>query len=257
MRDRLLDFELAIDERSNEEVVEFEWGRTFLSPTLPLAWDANWALIERTGMTALEVVAAADESLAGCEHRAVAIKDEAEGVRLAPEIAAIPGWATETNLYMAWRDTETARSDDVRECTLSDCEHLRLELIRGEFPPEMPDLDETARQLLEMNRRSSAAAGDRWFVAPAQQPAAACCLLSGPDVGQVEDVGTLASARGNGYAKAVISAALAASRQAGREVTFIVADAEDWPRLMYERLGFEPCGALHIFRRAPTAGTTA
>lgn len=257
MRDRLLDFELAIDERSNEEVVEYEWGRAFLSPTLPLAWDANWALIERAGMPAADVIAATEESLAGYGHRAVAIKDESEGARLAPEIAKLPGWEAETNLYMVWRETEVTHSGDVRECTLSECEDLRLELIRGEFPPEMPDLDATAAQLLEMNRRNGDAAGDRWFVAPAQQPAAACCLLSGLGVGQVEDVGTLASARGNGYAQAVISAALSASRQAGHEVTFIVADADDWPRLLYEKLGFEPCGVLHIFRRPPTAGTTA
>ena len=117
-------------------------------------------------MSAAEVVAAADESLAGYEHRAVAIKDEAEGARLAPEITAIPGWEAETNLYMVWRETGIARGDDVRECALSECEDLRRELIRGEFPPEMPDLDATADQLLEMNRRFSDAAGDRWFVAP-------------------------------------------------------------------------------------------
>lgn len=257
MRNRLLDFELGIDERANEEVAEYEWGRAFLSPTLPLAWDANWALIERPGMTAAAVVAAAEESLAGYGHRAVAIADEADGARLAPEIAAIPGWEAETNLYMAWRERQIAGGDDVRECTLAECEDLRRELIRGEFPPEMPDRDETAAQLLEMNRRAGGAAGDRWFVAPAQQPAAACCLLSGAGIGQVEDVGTLASARGNGYAKAAISTAISASRLAGHEITFIVADAEDWPRLMYEKLGFEPCGNLHVFRRPPTAGITA
>src|SRR4051812_10353132 len=100
MRDQLLEFELALDLRANEEVVEYEWGRAFLSPTVPLAWDANWALIERSGMTPAEVVAAADEALAGYEHRAIAIRDEAEGERLAAEIAAIPGWEAEKNLYM-------------------------------------------------------------------------------------------------------------------------------------------------------------
>jgi ribosomal protein S18 acetylase RimI-like enzyme len=255
MRDRLLDFELAIDRQASEEVVEYEWGRAFLCPSLPLAWDANWALIERPGMSAAEVVAAADESLAGYGHRAVAIKDEADGARLVREITAIPRWEAEANLYMVWRETEIAHAD-FRECTLAECEDLRRELIHGEFSPEMPDLDATADQLLEMNRRFSGAAGDRWFVAPAQQQAAACCLLSGPGIGQVEDVGTLSSARGKGHAKAVISAALSASRAAGHEVTFIVADADDWPRLLYERLGFEPCGTLHVFRRPPTAGTT-
>jgi GNAT superfamily N-acetyltransferase len=256
MRDRLLEFELALDQRANEEVVEYDWGHAFLSPTLPLAWDANWALIERAGMTATEVIAAADESLAAYEHRAVAIADETEGARLAPEIKAIPGWDGEENLYMLWQgdggDLETNR--DVIETPLSGCEDLRRELIRGEFPPDLENLEETADQLLEMGRRCSAGGGDRWFVAPPEQPASACCLLSAGEIGQVEDVGTLTSARGQGLAQAVILAAIAASREAGHRHTFIVADAEDWPRLLYQKLGFEACGALHVLRKAPTAG---
>ena len=166
MRDRLLDFELEIDRRSNEEVREFEWGEAFLSP-------------------------------------------------------------------------------------------LRRELICGEFPADAEDLEETTRQLLEMSRRTSEAAGDRWFVAPAEKPASACCLLADSEIGQVEDVGTLESARGRGLARAVIRAAVAASREAGHAHTFIVADAEDWPRLLYGKLGFEPCGVLHVLRRAPTPGISA
>jgi ribosomal protein S18 acetylase RimI-like enzyme len=108
-----------------------------------------------------------------------------------------------------------------------------------------------------MGRRTSAAGGDRWFVAPPERPASACCLLSGDGIGQVEDVGTLSSARGQGLAQAVIKAALAASRKAGHEHTFIVADADDWPRLLYEKLGFETCGVIHVLRRGPTAGTSA
>jgi GNAT superfamily N-acetyltransferase len=257
MRDRLLDFELELDERANEEVVEYPWGRAFLSPALPLAWDANWALIERSGMSAAEVVAAAEESLAGYAHRAIAIRDEAEGERLAREIAAIPGWEAERNLYMLLRDPGAEAPGDALETPLSGCEALRRELIRGEFSPDLDKLEETADQLLEMGRRTGEAGGDRWFVAPSEEPAAACCLLSGGDIGQVEDVGTLAAARGRGLAKTVIRAAIAASREAGHRHTFIVADADDWPRLLYGKLGFEACGVLHVLRKPPTAGTTA
>jgi len=258
MRDRLLDFELALDRRSNEEVVDYEWGMAFLSPALPQAWDANWALIERAGMTAAEIVAAAEESLGAYEHRAVAIRDEAEGERLAPEIETLPGWEVERNLYMVLRDGgEPEAGDDVLETPLAGCEDLRRELIRGEFPADTDNLEETVDQLLEMGRRTGEAGGDRWFVAPAASPAAACCLLSAGDVGQVEDVGTLVAARGRGLAQAVIRAAIAASREAGHRHTFIVADADDWPRLLYEKLGFETCGVLHVFRKAPTAGITA
>lgn len=259
MRDQLLEFELALDRRASEKVVEYEWGRAFLSPSLPLAWDANWALVERAGMTPAEVVAAADEALAGYGHRAMAIRDEAEGERLASEIGAIPGWEAEKNLYMLWHGGEGNLEPDseVLETPLSGCEELRRRLIREEFSPDLDRLEETADQLLEMGRRTSAAGGDRWFVAPPGQPASACCLLSGEGIGQVEDVGTLPSARGHGLAQAVIKAAIAASRQAGHRHTFIVADADDWPRLLYGKLGFEVCGVLHVLRKAPTAGITA
>jgi GNAT superfamily N-acetyltransferase len=258
MRNELLEFELSLDRRSNEEIVEYEWGRAFLSPKLPHAWDANWTLIERPGMAAAEVVLAADEGLAGCAHRAVAIRDEAEGERLAAEVAALPGWEVERNLYMLWReDTHLEPGGDVLETPLAGCEDLRRELIRTEFSPDTTHLEETADQLLEMSRRTGEAGGDRWFVAPAANPAAACCLLSAGDIGQVEDVGTLAAARGQGLAQAVIRAAIAASREAGHRHTFIVADADDWPRLLYEKLRFEPCGVLHVLRRGPTEGITA
>lgn len=258
MRDLLLEFELALDRRSNEEVVDYEWGTAFLSPGLPLAWDANWVLIEQAGMTAAEVIAAADESLADYAHRAIAIKDEAEGERLSREMAALPDWEVEKNLYMLLRGKGDARSGgDVRETPLSGCEDLRQELIRGEFPADLENLEETVAQLLEMGRRTGEAGGDRWFVAPPEQPASACCLLSAGEIGQVEDVGTLAPARGQGLAQAVILAAIAASREAGHRHTFIVADAEDWPRLLYGKLGFEACGVLHVLRKAPTAGITA
>ena len=43
--------------------------------------------------------------------------------------------------------------------------------------------------------------------------------------------------------------AVAASQEAGHRVTFLGADADDWPRLMYEKLGFETCGTMHVLRR--------
>lgn len=256
MRDRLLDFVLALDAITSDQAVEHDWGRAFLSPSLPMVWDANGVVIERPGMSAAEVIAAGDEALADLDFRTIVIRDEAEGARLAEEISAEPGWEVEIDLFMVLRgDGERPPADPTaREVKLSECEGLRRSLIRGEFPAEMAGAEETTEQLLERNRRFARTAGDRWFVAPPDRPASACCLLAETEIGQVEDVGTLASARGRGHAQAVISAAIAASRQAGHRITFIVADADDWPRLLYERLGFETCGTLHVFRRAPTAG---
>ncbi|HEX7279106.1 MAG TPA: GNAT family N-acetyltransferase [Solirubrobacterales bacterium] len=250
MRDELLEFELSLDLKISDEVVAHDWGRAFLCPTLPLVWDLNWILVEREGMSAAEVIAAAEEVMAGFDHRAVAIRGEADGVRLAAEFADIPEWEVETTIYMLWNGGgDRSPGVGVREAHLADCENLRRELIRGGLEDDGIDPTEVTGQLLEMDRRFAAASGDRWFVAPPEEPASACCLLSGEEIGQVEEVGTLTAARGRGYAQATVLAAARASREAGHRVTFLSAEADGWPRKMYEKLGFEPGGTMHVLRR--------
>ena len=46
---RIIDFELGWTRDAAEQVVEHEWGASYLSPSIPLVWDANWVLIERRG----------------------------------------------------------------------------------------------------------------------------------------------------------------------------------------------------------------
>jgi GNAT superfamily N-acetyltransferase len=107
-RDALLAFELALDERVIDEVRTESWGRAFLTPSLPLIWDANWVGIEATGLPIEEVVAIADETLggAGFAHRTVCALDEADGRRLGEAVEAEPvrwpGWEVERIRYMVW-----------------------------------------------------------------------------------------------------------------------------------------------------------
>jgi ribosomal protein S18 acetylase RimI-like enzyme len=65
--------------------------------------------------------------------------------------------------------------------------------------------------------------------------------LRGSDA-QIEDVGTLPEHRGRGYASAVVVAAAEAARRAGADLVFLFADAEDWPKELYRRLGFDELG---------------
>jgi GNAT superfamily N-acetyltransferase len=250
MRDELLEFELSLDLKISDEIVAHDWGRAFLCPSLPLVWDLNWILIEREGMGAGAVIAAADEVMADFDHRAVAIRGEADGERLAEEFADVPEWEVETTIYMVWNgEGGDSPGAEIREAHLADCGNLRRELIRGGLEDKGIDPTGVTEQLLEMDRRFAAASGDRWFVAPPEEPASACCLLSGEEIGQVEEVGTLTPARGRGFAQATVLAAARASREAGHRVTFLSADADDWPRRMYEKLGFEPGGTMHVLRR--------
>ena len=50
------------------------------------------------------------------------------------------------------------------------------------------------------------------------------------------------SSRGRGYAKAVVLGAIAEARRAGAEFVCLVADANDWPKELYRRLGFDELG---------------
>ena len=252
MRDELLEFELSLDLKISDEVIAHDWGRVFLCPSLPLVWDLNWILVEQEGMAAAEVIAVAEEALVGFEHRAVAIRGEADGERLAAEFADVPDWEVETTLYMVWNGEAGRRAPgEARETPFAGCEELRRELIYAGLGEEEAggDREAATEQLLEMDRRFAAASGDRWFAAPSEEPASACCLLSGEGIGQVEEVGTLAAARGRGFAQATVLAAADASKEAGHRVTFLSAEADDWPRRMYERLGFEPGGTMHVLRR--------
>ena len=81
-------------------------------------------------------------------------------------------------------------------------------------------------------------------------PAAHASLLCGDGVAQLEDVATLSAARGGGLARAVCSMALDAAE--GAELTFLVADAEDWPRELYAKLGFDPVGTSWAITRVGT-----
>jgi N-acetylglutamate synthase-like GNAT family acetyltransferase len=252
---RLLDFELDLARRTCDEVHDEGWGTAFLSPGMPQVWDASWLAVEQTGSSAEDLVALGDRVLgeAGFEHRTLLLCDAADGARLRPEFEALPGWEVERVLYMTWRgDTGRELGVPVSELPFAEVISLRRELIRESLPPGIERLEETVDQLLERNRRAGEVAGDRWFLAAAEgEPASTCCLLAGEGIAQVEDVGTLERARERGLAQAVVLAALAEARALAPELIFLIADAADWPQLMYAKLGFGTVAELHILRKQP------
>jgi GNAT superfamily N-acetyltransferase len=258
-RDKLLAFELALDEKVCDEVHRESWGRLFLTPSAPLIWDANWVGIEGVGLSVDQVVAIADDALGGegLGHRTIALLDEADGKRLGEEIEAEaarwPRWEVERTRYMLWRggEVEPPVRREAREVRLAEIADLRKAIIDESMPPDGGG-QAAVDQLFENDRRYGVAGGDRWFVAPAGgEPMSACRLLRKDGIGQVEEVGTLTAARERGYAKAVVIAAIAAAQAAGDTTIFLTAEAADWPQLFYARMGFETVGDLTVLRRRP------
>jgi GNAT superfamily N-acetyltransferase len=68
-----------------------------------------------------------------------------------------------------------------------------------------------------------------------------------------DDLGALLKEfRGRGFGKAVVARALAESMAAAHDLTFLLADAEDWPKELYRKLGFEEVGRVWDFIREPS-----
>src|SRR6185437_13562979 len=158
-RDELLAFELGLDEHVCDEIHRLPWGRLFLTSSLPLIWDSNWVGIEQTGLSVEQLVAIGDDALGseGFGHRTIVLLDEADGKRVGAEIEAEPEkwprWEVERNRYMVWRGAED-EPFEAREVKLAEIEGLRRAItIEESIPNDIPQPEETAAQLLELDRR--------------------------------------------------------------------------------------------------------
>jgi hypothetical protein len=72
-------------------------------------------------------------------------------------------------------------------------------------------------------------------------------LDPGRGIAQIEDVMTADTHLRRGYSGTVLATAL--HQAAGYGLVFLLADASDWPRTWYARLGFAAVGRTHVFTR--------
>ena len=229
------------------------FGTALLYEELPRVWSLNYVLVERDldTATAEALAAEADELLggAGLRHRKVEVLDEAAGERLAGEFQAL-GWHIERDLVQPHR-RPADREVDVSFVEEVDTETLApvwAEAMRKDFGSD----DDVIRQLTE-HKQVLADDGARFFAARVDGVLASYCdLYSDGQTAQIEAVQTLERFRNKGLARAVVSGALAASEAEGHDLTFLLADQADWPKQLYEKLGFDVVGSVYEFtlRRA-------
>jgi ribosomal protein S18 acetylase RimI-like enzyme len=229
------------------------FGTALLYEELPRVWSLNYVLAERDldGATAEALAAEADELLggAGLRHRKVEVLDEAAGERLAGEFRAL-GWHVERDLVQPHRRAAD-RAVDVSFVEEVDTETLApvwAEAMRKDFGSD----DDVIRQLTE-HKQVLADDGARFFAARLDGVLASYCdLYSDGRTAQIEAVQTLERFRNRGLARAVVSGALAASEAEGHDLTFLLADEADWPKQLYDKLGFDVVGSVYEFtlRRA-------
>jgi N-acetylglutamate synthase-like GNAT family acetyltransferase len=204
---------------------------------LPLRQDSNYLLVERS--------ATAEEIVAELERLELPIASVQEESLLLDESGAE---VQHRGVVMVHRGPVPATTRDAVEVGREALEPLRRARILDQpwGSPEVADQLLGARAILE--ERVTV----RYFASLEDgKVAAGTDLYLGPPDAQIEDVSTEPELLNRGHGTAVVVTAIAAAREAGADFVFLVADAEDWPKEWYARLGFEPLGR-YVKLRAPT-----
>lgn len=236
-------------------VVTAAWGQAFLAPEIDRCYDRNLLWVTNADVSAEVVDAAADRLLGGhgMAHRRLLLEPGPDRALRAALVAR--GYEAGSHLFMAHAGAMPAAVDGVAvvEAPVDDV----LAAV-GRYLQRDPDTDygrdARTREHLLLHHGSYGPAGgaERRFVVrdgDGGDVVAWARLWRREAVAQVEDVVVLEAFRGRGFGRAVVAAATRAALADGAELTFIVADADDWPKELYGRLGFAPIGELGVFQR--------
>jgi GNAT superfamily N-acetyltransferase len=245
---RLRAYRRAQFEQITSRSEPFARGFAVFTPAHPTKWDLNLLIVDDPdGAGARELIAEAErlQAPAGLRHRKVLML---HGGNELIEGFGAAGWTAEEIVVMALRgaDVRGGAEADVREVGFAAVRGL-MEAWYGEAMSAAE-----ARDLADSDADMARVSGARYFLTERDgEPAASCELLGFGGVGQVESVYTAAAHRGHGLASVVVRAAIAASRERGDDLVTILADADDWPQKLYERLGFVVVDRFRTFTRKP------
>ena len=146
---------------------------------------------------------------------------------------------------MHWvREPDGAPLHDAHQIDDAHARALQVELLGEEVPRSAPDgTVASALAAVLVAGQEAVRAGTRSTVFAAGDGgalASMCTLFLHDGCAMIDEVGTLKARRRQGLARAVVTAALDAARADNADPIVVPADADDWPQLMYVRLGFEP-----------------
>lgn len=246
--ERIAAFERWVEDHVAGRSEPWRFGTALFDDDHPVKWDANVLRVERAlgSATAEDLAREAERLQAHLGHRAIRFPDDAEGARVTAAFAAM-GWTADRSVAMALHrgPDRPAPAADVAEVDRARIEDLLLELDRRAYPADAEALDAFDRVFHER-------IGARFFAATVDgEPVGKCELYQRDGVAQIESVDTLEEHRNRGLARAFLTAAIEAAREAGAELIFIVADDADWPKHLYAKLGFDEVRRSRQFTRPP------
>jgi len=238
-----------LDERTAERLEPTPYGPVLVHTRLARVHDLNFLRAEEPGDATAEELAAEAERVqgaAGIDHRRVNVRGEEQQKRFEPQFVEL-GWEPQRFVLMVQRrGPDRPAQHEVREVDEPTMRPLWADGISSQPWASEP----LVQQILEHRRDVGRAIPTQYFAAEADGRLVAHAELYSEDrVGQVENVFTLPDYRGRGLARSLVLRGVAESHAAGNDLTFLVADADDWPQRLYEKLGFETVGRYARFLR--------
>lgn len=228
-----------------DEVETIELGWVVRTPTLPMVWSLNH--LQLTGPVSFgDAVALADEYQKDLPYRHIQVGHDHGGDELDALFRAA-GWRADREVYMALTDPP---GDVAAEQLVELSEDQALVLTRLWFLEDHPGIGASSvEQLLEFTRREGRFWRERSFglLDDGGSPLSMTKLRIDGTTAWVEHVYTVAHARGRGYARMLVTHVTALAVAGNPELTFIVADDNDWPKELYARIGFRPIDRTREF----------
>jgi RimJ/RimL family protein N-acetyltransferase/predicted GNAT family acetyltransferase len=238
--ERIHAFRAALQDAVAEQRIPATHGVGLFAPSVREVYDMNYVRADEPA-PADELIADAERLMEDYFHKRVIL--ERADARTATGFRAL-GWTVVPHLIMALTREPDRLVDTsmVREVSFEELMRARREVTVGE-----PWGDEEISSLLDAAKRLIIhAVPTRFFAAFVDGEIAAYCeLRSDGSVSQIEDVNTLARFRGRGLGRAVVQHAIGEARASG-ELVYLEALAEDWPRELYAKLGFDVVGERHF-----------
>jgi ribosomal protein S18 acetylase RimI-like enzyme len=208
----------------------------------PDYYDFNLVRVaEDPGMSAGELVAFADEALAGLGHRKLEFDTASEGEGLHAELVA-GGWQAMRLLWMRHERPAAARPSPAGAVELEEVPYDAVLDLRLEWHREDPggtSEDEHERHVRTAGKEVALSHGARVLaVCEGGTPIAFAQLERVGDAAEVSQVYVHRERRSRGLGTAVTTAAIAAAGDV--EGLWITADDADRAKHLYARLGFRP-----------------
>jgi GNAT superfamily N-acetyltransferase len=257
-----LAFDRAVRVRGVQRSLPIPGGLVVLHDGLRDKYVLNAVMLDAplpAGFGADELSALADRHLAHLSHRFAVVDDGTAAEALVPAMRAA-GWKVQRVVFMRWvrEPDRPARAGVARRIDENALRKVQLAIALEERAASdasawigiqhVDAIVDGEAAVRAGTRAVGFGAGDDGHVS-----SSATLFLDRPEgeggIAMIDEVGTLAEARGRGLARAAVAAALAAARASGCDPIVIPADADDWPRELYARMGFEPLGTQLSFVR--------